>query len=93
MDLEEVKGRLKFSEELAKLKHINRTGWVLRNVQSPERIAVSPYSRFSDHVTINKPQGHMYRMAVMAMTLKPIENCDINKVIRLCLVHDLPECR
>lgn len=37
--------------------------------------------------------GHMYRMAVLAYTIDPIPNCDMDKVAKLCLLHDLPECR
>ena len=37
--------------------------------------------------------GHMYRMAVLAMALDPIPDCDMNKVVAMCLLHDLPECR
>lgn len=33
-------------------------------------------------------------MAVLAMTaLDPIPGCDTNKVLKMCLVHDLPESR
>lgn len=35
----------------------------------------------------------MYRMAVMAMALKPIEGCDMGKVVQLALVHDMAECK
>lgn len=36
----------------------------------------------------------MYRMAVLAMTaLDPIPGCDMDKVLKMCLVHDLPESR
>lgn len=35
----------------------------------------------------------MYRMAMLAQTLSPIPNCDMDKVVRMCLVHDLAECR
>lgn len=35
----------------------------------------------------------MYRMAMMAMALGPVPGCDMDKVVRMCLVHDLPECR
>ncbi|KAA0201297.1 hypothetical protein HAZT_HAZT007917, partial [Hyalella azteca] len=36
--------------------------------------------------------GHMYRMAVAAMMLDHSDNVDTNKVLRMCLVHDLAEC-
>lgn len=38
-------------------------------------------------------QGHMYRMAVLSMTLDPVPGCDMEKVLKMCLVHDLPESR
>ena len=36
----------------------------------------------------------MYRMAMLALfALDPIPGCDMNKTAKLCLVHDLAECR
>lgn len=35
----------------------------------------------------------MYRMAMLAMTMDPVADCDMNKVVRMCLVHDLAETR
>lgn len=35
----------------------------------------------------------MYRMAMLVFALDPIANCDMGKVMRMCLVHDLAECR
>ena len=35
----------------------------------------------------------MYRMALLAMTMEPVASCDMNKVVRMCLVHDLAETR
>lgn len=35
----------------------------------------------------------MYRMAVMAMTLKPVDGTDMNKVIQMALSHDMAECK
>ena len=38
-------------------------------------------------------QGHMYRMAMLAMTMEPVASVDMSKVVRMCLVHDLAETR
>ena len=35
----------------------------------------------------------MYRMAIMAMSLEPIDGCDMNKIVQMALVHDIAECR
>ena len=35
----------------------------------------------------------MYRMAMLVFALGPIDNCDMGKVMKMCLVHDLAECR
>lgn len=35
----------------------------------------------------------MYRMAMLAMTMEPVASCDMMKVLRMCLVHDLAETR
>ncbi|KAF2368742.1 HD domain [Trinorchestia longiramus] len=65
-----------FLSEVSKLKHLDRTGWVLHKVPKPETVS-----------------GHMYRMAIAAMTLDHTDNVDTNKVLRMCLVHDLAECQ
>ncbi|KAI1287335.1 DENN domain-containing protein 5B [Halotydeus destructor] len=67
---------LQFLEEAGKLKHLKRTGWVIKDIQDPERVA-----------------SHMYRMAIMAMSLKPVDGCDMSKVVQMALVHDLAECK
>lgn len=63
--------------EVGKLKQIERTGWVLNKIHSPERIA-----------------GHMWRMAVIPLlVLNPnSSNIDLNKVMKLALIHDIAEC-
>lgn len=35
----------------------------------------------------------MYRMAMLAMTMEPVAACDMSRVMRMCLVHDLAETR
>lgn len=39
-EMGDVGNQLAFSEELGRLKHIDRKGWVLRGVPNPERVAV-----------------------------------------------------
>ena len=59
-----------------KLKHLERTGWTRKNIKNPETVA-----------------SHSYQMALMALYLsKDYSNeYDFNKVIKLCLCHDLAE--
>ncbi|XP_053210138.1 5'-deoxynucleotidase HDDC2-like, partial [Panonychus citri] len=71
-------GKIKFLMEVGKLKQIERTGWILNKIHSPERIA-----------------GHMYRMAIIPLLVLSTSNTtkvDLNKVIKLSLVHDIAEC-
>jgi putative hydrolase of HD superfamily len=57
------------------LKHLPRTGWVNLGIDHPESVA-----------------SHSWNMAVLALSLAPqAKNIDINRVIRLCLVHDIAE--
>lgn len=65
---------LELLKHVGKLKHLRRTGWVLRSVSQPETVS-----------------GHMYRMALAAMMLDSTDNVDTNRVMRMCLVHDLAE--
>ena len=68
---------VEFQEEIGVLKHLRRTGWGMRGVSKAETVA-----------------SHSWRMAVMAMQkeqeLKKI-GVDVNKLIELCLVHDVAE--
>lgn len=61
---------------LEKLKHLSRTGWVGEGIENPETVA-----------------SHSWQMAVMALYLseKVMNKYDFNKVIKLCLCHDLAE--
>jgi putative hydrolase of HD superfamily len=36
---------------------------------------------------------HSFRVAIIGMILAKIENCDVNKVMKMCLFHDLAEIR
>lgn len=60
-----------------KLKHLPRSGWIRKKIASPETVA-----------------AHSWQMAMMAMQLSRTiiqENYDFNKIIRMCLCHDLGE--
>lgn len=60
-----------------KLKHLPRTGWLDYGINSPETVA-----------------AHSWQMAVMAMQLSQTTEkgkYDFNKVIKMCLCHDLGE--
>jgi putative hydrolase of HD superfamily len=67
-----------FLREISKLKSLDRTGWVIRSVPKPESVA-----------------GHMYRMsliALLALDRSLTADLDMDKVIKMCLVHDMAEC-
>jgi len=36
---------------------------------------------------------HSFRVAIIGMILANLENCDINKVLKMCLFHDIAEAR
>lgn len=57
------------------LKHLPRTGWLRYGIDAPETVA-----------------SHSWQMAMMALNLAQTEKgYDFNKVIKLCLCHDLGE--
>ncbi|MBR5598449.1 MAG: HD domain-containing protein [Alphaproteobacteria bacterium] len=58
------------------LKHLQRTGWKRKNISNPETVA-----------------SHSWNMAMIALYLEKefSRDYDIQKVINLCLVHDLGE--
>ncbi len=58
------------------VKHLPRKGWVNCNIDRPETVA-----------------AHSWQMALMALALSGTANSeyDYNKVIKLCLCHDLAE--
>ena len=61
----------------AKLKHLPRTGWLRHGIDKPETVA-----------------SHSWQMAMMALKLAQTgENTayDMDKVIKLCLCHDMGE--
>lgn len=60
-----------------KLKHLPRTGWLRHNITAPETVA-----------------SHSWQMAMMALKIaQKGENTayDMDKVIKLCLCHDIGE--
>lgn len=58
-----------------KLKHLPRTGWLRHGITAPESVA-----------------AHSWQMAMMALKLAEKEQgYDFNRVIKLCLCHDLGE--
>ena len=69
---------LEFLHEIGKLKTLDRQGWVIRSIPKPETVA-----------------GHMHRMAIMAMFALDrslTKDLNMDKVIKMCLVHDMAEC-
>jgi putative hydrolase of HD superfamily len=66
---------LQFLRIVGNLKKLKRTGWVNNHVHEPETVA-----------------SHMYRMAIISMiTPHKDSTIDINKCIKMSLVHDLGE--
>ena len=66
---------LEFFECAANLKKVKRQGWI-------------------DKVQIKNPESvaeHSYSMAVMAMIISDMKNCDSEKVLKMVLLHDLAE--
>ncbi len=59
-----------------KLKHLPRTGWLRHGISAPETVA-----------------AHSWQMALLALYLSAghIKGYDFDKVIKLCLCHDLAE--
>lgn len=71
-----MKNLLEYSE---RLKHLQRTGWIRKGIKQPETVA-----------------SHSWQMAIMALQLSGLmhtfgEEYDFDKVIKLCLCHDLAE--
>ena len=60
-----------------KLKHLPRSGWVRKKINTPESVA-----------------AHSWQMAMMAMQLSKTmikEDYDFDKIIKMCLCHDIAE--
>lgn len=66
---------LEFSKLIGKLKKIERTGWVT-------------------WANVQNPESvaeHTFRTAVLGLIIADIKKLDAEKVVRMCLIHDLPE--
>lgn len=57
----------------------------LRRLTRSHRQAIS---EVNDNIS-----DHSFRVAVIGMMLAELEKCDANKVLKMCLFHDLPEAR
>uniref|UniRef100_A0A0K0FYD4 5'-deoxynucleotidase HDDC2 n=1 Tax=Strongyloides venezuelensis TaxID=75913 RepID=A0A0K0FYD4_STRVS len=67
---------LKLGEVVGNLKHLKRTGW----------------TKWSEIKEVETVACHMYRMALFSMSIKELRpDLDIDRVIKICLVHDLAE--
>lgn len=71
-----MKNLLEFFIDIGKLKKIPRTGWVLIGIKNPESIA-----------------EHIFHEAIMVWILakEKNSNLDINRIIKIALVHDICE--
>lgn len=66
---------LEFSKLIGKLKRIERTGWVT-------------------WANVENPESvaeHIFRTAVLGLVIADMKKLDTEKVVRMCLLHDLPE--
>lgn len=75
----DLKGLIEFILQAGILKNLPRTGWLLRGIKGPESVA-----------------EHSYRTALISMLLgdllkKKGVKIDLEKVIRIALLHDLAE--
>ena len=68
---------IEFQEIIGKLKHLKRTGWVMRDVPSPETVASHSW--------------RMAVMALQKATELEKAGIDVNHVIQMCLLHDVSE--
>ncbi|XP_074604355.1 5'-deoxynucleotidase HDDC2-like isoform X2 [Brevipalpus obovatus] len=71
--------KIKFLMEVGKLKHIERAGWVLNKIKSPERVAGHMY--------------RMAIIPMLVLSENSVKRrINIDKVVKLSLVHDIAEC-
>lgn len=59
-----------------KLKHLERTGWIQKNIKNPETVASHSYQMALMALYLSKDYSNQY---------------DFNKVIKMCICHDLAE--
>lgn len=66
---------LEFTKLIGKLKKIERTGWVT-------------------WANVQNPESvaeHIFRTAVLGLIVADVKKLNVEKVVRMCLIHDLPE--
>lgn len=73
----DINNFIEFQEIIGKLKHLKRTGWVIRDVPSPETVASHSW--------------RMAVMAMQKETELQNMNINVNHVIQMCLLHDVSE--
>ena len=66
---------LEFSKLIGKLKKIERTGWVT-------------WSNVQNPESVAE---HIFRTAVLGLIVADMKKLNAEKVVRMCLLHDLPE--
>lgn len=66
-----------FQEQVGKLKHLKRTGWLIRHVPNPETVAAHSW--------------RMALMAIYKEEELSKIGVDTNHVIEMCLLHDIGE--
>ena len=71
------KNFIEFQEQIGKVKHLHRTGWVIRHVPNPETVAAHSWRMAL--MTIYKEKE-----------LKKL-GADIDHIIEMCLLHDVGE--
>ena len=72
-----MKKFIEFQAQIGKLKHLKRTGWVVRQVPHPETVAAHSW--------------RMAFMAICKAPAIKRMGADLDYVIRLCLLHDVGE--
>ncbi len=66
---------VEFAKEIGKLKKIKRTGWI-------------------SHGKIKDPESvaeHTFRTAILGMLVAKEMGLDVDRVVKMCLIHDLEE--
>ena len=66
---------LEFSKLVGKLKKIERTGWVT-------------WAKIENPESVAE---HIFRTAVLGLIVADMKKLNTEKVVRMCLIHDLPE--
>ena len=74
-ELMSLKKLFKFSEVVGRLKNVRRSGWI-------------------SHVGIEDPESvadHSFRCAILAMCIGDLADVDIEKLVKMLLLHDIQE--